>query len=579
MAGTTGPQGPAGTNGANGATGPQGPQGPAGSPDTQADILTKLRAQTDGAVLTMQQGATEDANTAKLKVVDASGADKLVVTGDGKLGIGTATPSTPLHVSGKATIYQSGKASSSQGLLIAGDGILAASPKFDDGVVFQLGYNSPGNRQLWLADSTQTNSATNYAFRYILGFQLPQISAMATDGSVSANLNMQSTPYAKVGIGFASSAAQSAVLAKLHVNNGDAAVPAQIVQGAISQTANLTEWRSSNGVVKAAINANGGIIFPDGSTQTTAAVNGGGTVTGVTSANSDIFVTNTSTTPTLTLNSGTGANQIVKLTSTGKLPAVDGSLLTGITAGATPAGTITGVIQGRNAAGNGFIADDAVVVDSTNHRLGVGTTVPTSPLHVVGKTTVYQANKVAASQGLLLAGDGIAAASPASADGAVFQLGYNGTGNRQLWLLDSAQMGSASNYAFRYILGFQLPIIGGVTADGSNAANITLQTNNSAKVGIGFPAASAQTAVQAKLHVINSEAAAPAQIVQGATTQTANLTEWRDSTAAVKAAVTSSGQATFSGGSANKAICWKSDGKTLGYCTTAIDATGGCTCN
>ena len=33
-----------------------------------------------------------------------------------------------------------------------------------------------------------------------------------------------------------------------------------------------------------------------------------------------------------------------------------------------------------------------------------------------------------------------------------------------------------------------------------------------------------------------------------------------------------------SGGSANKVVCWKSD-NTLGYCSTAPDATGACTCN
>lgn len=33
------------------------------------------------------------------------------------------------------------------------------------------------------------------------------------------------------------------------------------------------------------------------------------------------------------------------------------------------------------------------------------------------------------------------------------------------------------------------------------------------------------------------------------------------------------------GGSANKAICWKADGKTLGYCSTVIGADGSCTCN
>lgn len=54
---------------------------------------------------------------------------------------------------------------------------------------------------------------------------------------------------------------------------------------------------------------------------------GSGTVTGVTSANSDIAVAGT-TAPILTLNSGTGANQIIKLTAASKLPSVDGSLLT-----------------------------------------------------------------------------------------------------------------------------------------------------------------------------------------------------------------------------------------------------------
>lgn len=33
------------------------------------------------------------------------------------------------------------------------------------------------------------------------------------------------------------------------------------------------------------------------------------------------------------------------------------------------------------------------------------------------------------------------------------------------------------------------------------------------------------------------------------------------------------------GGSANKAVCWKSDGKTLGYCSSLVGADGSCTCN
>ena len=57
---------------------------------------------------------------------------------------------------------------------------------------------------------------------------------------------------------------------------------------------------------------------------------GGGSVTNVSSANADIAVATGSTTPVLTLNSGTGNNQIVKLTAAGKYPAVDGSLITNL---------------------------------------------------------------------------------------------------------------------------------------------------------------------------------------------------------------------------------------------------------
>lgn len=44
--------------------------------------------------------------------------------------------------------------------------------------------------------------------------------------------------------------------------------------------------------------------------------------------------------------------------------------------------------------------------------------------------------------------------------------------------------------------------------------------------------------------------------------------------------VTASGTAKFgTGGSAGKAICWKADGKTLGYCSSVIGVGGDCTCN
>lgn len=58
-------------------------------------------------------------------------------------------------------------------------------------------------------------------------------------------------------------------------------------------------------------------------------------VTSVTSANTDISVATTTTTPVLTLNSGTTANKILKLNASAQIPAVSGALLTNLPASAS----------------------------------------------------------------------------------------------------------------------------------------------------------------------------------------------------------------------------------------------------
>ncbi|HRO67768.1 MAG TPA: hypothetical protein PL182_09420, partial [Pseudobdellovibrionaceae bacterium] len=68
--------------------------------------------------------------------------------------------------------------------------------------------------------------------------------------------------------------------------------------------------------------------------------NAGGTVTSVTSANTDLSIADTTTTPVLTLNSGTGANQILKLNASSQIPAVSGALLTNLNAGNLSSGTL-----------------------------------------------------------------------------------------------------------------------------------------------------------------------------------------------------------------------------------------------
>ncbi|MBC7466702.1 MAG: hypothetical protein H7256_11985, partial [Bdellovibrio sp.] len=58
---------------------------------------------------------------------------------------------------------------------------------------------------------------------------------------------------------------------------------------------------------------------------------GAGSVTSVTSANTDIGVATSTSTPVLTLNSGMGINQIVKFDGSARYPANDGSLITSLT--------------------------------------------------------------------------------------------------------------------------------------------------------------------------------------------------------------------------------------------------------
>lgn len=65
-----------------------------------------------------------------------------------------------------------------------------------------------------------------------------------------------------------------------------------------------------------------------------------GTVTAVSSANSDISVVSGSSTPILTLNSGSGANQIVKLDASARLPSVDASQITAINAANITSGAL-----------------------------------------------------------------------------------------------------------------------------------------------------------------------------------------------------------------------------------------------
>lgn len=93
-----------------------------------------------------------------------------------------------------------------------------------------------------------------------------------------------------------------------------------ILSGTIAASQLIAPLNGNIGAVKA---GTGVIIDTDGTLNVT----GTAGVTSVTSANTDIVITESTTTPVLTLNSGTAADQIVKLNNQASLPAVGGQNL------------------------------------------------------------------------------------------------------------------------------------------------------------------------------------------------------------------------------------------------------------
>jgi trimeric autotransporter adhesin len=121
--------------------------------------------------------------------------------------------------------------------------------------------------------------------------------------------------------------------------NASAIAPSAVTFSKIQNIATnklLGRSTAASGVIEE-LNIGAGLTLSGG---TLAASGGGGTVTSVSSANSDISFSMASPAPVATLNSGTGANQIVKLDGTAKLPAVDGSALTNLNAGNISTGTL-----------------------------------------------------------------------------------------------------------------------------------------------------------------------------------------------------------------------------------------------
>lgn len=192
--GLTGPQG---IQGLQGDQGIQGLQGPAGADGNACGTGTCVSLQPAGP-LTQEDGS-----------ISVSGSGLF----GGNVGIGTASPATPLHV---LSTHQTGLT-------------IERSSSANSNLQFK---NTSGSTFAGLLPSGQ-------------GFGVG-----ATNDLGSANFTVLNG--GNVGIGTTSPGA------KLQINTGAAATVGLTIQGAISQTASLQEWRNSSGGVAGSLSLYGG---------------------------------------------------------------------------------------------------------------------------------------------------------------------------------------------------------------------------------------------------------------------------------------------------------------------------------
>ena len=125
-------------------------------------------------------------------------------------------------------------------------------------------------------------------------------------------------------------------------------------------------------------------------------------------------------------------------------------LFSSLTAGSIPFIGTGGLLSQNNA---------ALFWDATNNRIGIGTNTPASDF------TVFQSSGVSTAKGLRFAGNSIGGTSSGTGFGVA--LGYNVSGNKQLWLGDADYLGNSTGTFVRYSASGGQAILDAIAGDNS----------------------------------------------------------------------------------------------------------------
>ena len=128
-------------------------------------------------------------------ITKTNNTERIRVTSTGLVGIGTNTPASNL------TIYQSSGSGNSKGFTFTGNSI--AGTNSGTGFLMSLGYNTPGNKQLWLGDGDYAgNVAGSFARFVVTGAVFPVFDAVSGDGSLRRYLAFGVSGDANSGVIF-----------------------------------------------------------------------------------------------------------------------------------------------------------------------------------------------------------------------------------------------------------------------------------------------------------------------------------------------------------------------------------------